>query len=1321
MATLLDRDLRLSPNLGAAATRVADVNPLVSALRPLASLKLTLVLLAAAIFLILAGTLAQAKAGMWEAIHHYFAAWFVMIDLQIFFPQAWFGTSMPWIYDVVRPGMKLPFPGGASIGIAMLVNLLAAHSLRFRSFARGTRLVAGLGALAFGVLFTWVVIALGDFRQGLSERPLLSWEATAAMTLLGAILTTCAFGGAAVYYGATASSTGEKRRWVQMALSAVGAAVSTLGCVLLVAFFNDVAGLRILWQLIQGTMAGVVLLGGCWLLFDKRAGIVLLHGGIVLMMLSQLFVNLWAVEERISVEEGDTAAFAFDTRYSELAIVATTDTEERHVVIPQALLEHAAASQESHIIAHRDLPFDVEVLRLYKNSELAGPKEGKGDNLATAGTGLEVLAVERPVGAGASSDAGVDMPTAYVKLIAKDSGKDLGTYLATTRLNEDQLEIGGQSYDFGLRFKREYKPYQVTLKDAKRENYPGSSKPKNYESTIQLVDASHGVDRPVKISMNNPFRYLGETFYQSGMDVNPNNGKPYSVFQVVTNAGWMTPYVACMIVAVGLIYQFVHTLMKFILTESPGRNASISKNSPLVAELVRPESRSRVKDYPREPVPETAPANGSWWGWFIPSATAMGAIILSLGIVSIGFVWPKAKSKDFDLYEFGRLPVVDQGRTKPFDSLARETLLGLSNRTTVYLEDQKKSMSAVEWLLLTIAKPAEAEELHILRIEHPDVIGALGLPEDRVTMRFSLAELRGEKAAKELQKQLELIDKKKPDEYTAYENKLAELGRRLQGHQRIVNSFSPQRLSLPSRKALETGDRAAQEQLGEAVDMYQRFDEFVNRSSPALAVPVTTDLLSKLTRERKWTAYSIAVTAGQFAPYAPTRGMEEDVPTSELQAIFAAFAKGDDQGFNEHVAAYHNYLDRKEPDSYKPGKLNAESYLSHYAPFGWSAGIPLYLLAFLLGALGTVAARRQLGSAAFWMLVIAFTVHTVALGTRIYISGRPPVTNLYSSAVFIGWAAVFMGLSLEGSFRLGVGNVIAAMAGLSSLLIADKLSLTERDTIGVMEAVLDTQFWLATHVVCITLGYASTFVAGLLGIVYIFKQVLMPTVKHHFAASMVTAVAAVLLFSAVDGFALHGALTEFIRDLLVSIVRESIPAPVRDAVTSRYTIRIAYWGVAGIIAPMYYFNRTVDPSASEGKLLARMIYGVVCFALLFSFVGTVLGGLWADDSWGRFWGWDPKENGALIIVLWNAFILHAKWDKLANERGLAVLAVLGNVVTSWSWFGTNLLGVGLHSYGFSKEIGVALAITVVTHMLIFGLGLLPKSLWWSQRQTAASV
>jgi cytochrome c biogenesis factor len=124
-----------------------------------------------------------------------------------------------------------------------------------------------------------------------------------------------------------------------------------------------------------------------------------------------------------------------------------------------------------------------------------------------------------------------------------------------------------------------------------------------------------------------------------------------------------------------------------------------------------------------------------------------------------------------------------------------------------------------------------------------------------------------------------------------------------------------------------------------------------------------------------------------------------------------------------------------------------------------------------------------------------------------------------------------------------------------------------------------------------------------------------------------------------------------------------------------------------------------------------MAYGVVCFALFFSFIGTVLGGIWADQSWGRFWGWDPKENGALLIVLWNAIILHARWGGYARDRGIMAMAIFGNVITALSWFGVNMLGVGLHSYGFMDKAFWALAAFCGSQLALMALALAPRQFW----------
>jgi ABC-type transport system involved in cytochrome c biogenesis permease subunit len=262
-------------------------------------------------------------------------------------------------------------------------------------------------------------------------------------------------------------------------------------------------------------------------------------------------------------------------------------------------------------------------------------------------------------------------------------------------------------------------------------------------------------------------------------------------------------------------------------------------------------------------------------------------------------------------------------------------------------------------------------------------------------------------------------------------------------------------------------------------------------------------------------------------------------------------------------------------------------------------------------------------------------IHTVGVGFRMYLEGRPPVTNLYSSAVFIGWAAVLLGIILEQVFKGGIGLVCAGLIGFVTLNIAHHLSLSG-DTMEMLRAVLDTNLWLSTHVVTVTIGYASMFVAGLLAAIYIVRG---------------------------------------------------------------------------------FFTRSLAPET--GKSLARMVYGIVCFSTLFSFVGTVLGGIWADQSWGRFWGWDPKENGALLIVLWNAIILHARWGGYIRERGLMAAAIFGNIITSFSWFGVNMLGVGLHSYGFMDEAFMWLVLFDASQLILIVLALLPARFWVSLRFNAA--
>jgi ABC-type transport system involved in cytochrome c biogenesis permease subunit len=331
------------------------------------------------------------------------------------------------------------------------------------------------------------------------------------------------------------------------------------------------------------------------------------------------------------------------------------------------------------------------------------------------------------------------------------------------------------------------------------------------------------------------------------------------------------------------------------------------------------------------------------------------------------------------------------------------------------------------------------------------------------------------------------------------------------------------------------------------------------------------------------------------------------------------------EAFNRIVRTQREQLARDFPDIMR--KSTVETRFNSSQPF-YSSSV-LYVLGFLLAVVSWLKWPELLGRIGRGLVVVAFVVSTLGIVARMWLEARPPVTNLYSSALFVGWGAVALCLVLERFYRNSIGTVAGGVIGFATLLIAHHLALGG-DTMEMMRAVLDSNFWLATHVVTIAIGYSATFLAGFLAVIYVLRGVLTRSLDHATASS-----------------------------------------------------------------------------------LGRMIYGIVCFATLFSFVGTILGGIWADQSWGRFWGWDPKENGALLIVIWNSIILHARWGGYVQARGLAVLAIFGNIVTAWSWFGVNMLGVGLHSYGFMDSAFWWLVAFAGSQVALIMIAALPAANWRS--------
>jgi ABC-type transport system involved in cytochrome c biogenesis permease subunit len=592
------------------------------------------------------------------------------------------------------------------------------------------------------------------------------------------------------------------------------------------------------------------------------------------------------------------------------------------------------------------------------------------------------------------------------------------------------------------------------------------------------------------------------------------------------------------------------------------------------------------------------------------------------------------KDKDFAFNEFGQLPVTSNGRIVPIDSVARNALLQLREKQTLNTEPWKgwnekpRILSATEWLANVMMNSTMADAWPTFRVDNPDLISLLKLPEKDAAKysdgkHYSWTQIAAGMEA--FDKENERVQKVEASGRTAYENAVAKMHQRIVLYEQLKNTVQPEMAqdwpaefaayeklipdAVAAVKAQQAGQKFDQEVFSQFAGYIQAF-QYMSNLEPPLVLPPNGS--------HDWRRMGDALLD---APH----GVPIDNAIRDYVKMSAALAADKPDDFNAAVRDYRSTLVPAQAKALAKGR--AEVFFNQMEPF-YNAMV-IYILAGLLAVFSWFNLSETLRRSAVWLTALALVIHTIGLIYRMALEGRPPVTNLYSSAIFIGWGACLLGLILEKFHKNGIGIVTASGIGFITLIIAHHLAL-EGDTMEMMRAVLDTNFWLATHVVAVTTGYASTFVAGFLALIYILRGM---------------------------------------------------------------------------------FTKTMDEAT--GKSLARMIYGIVCFATLFSFVGTVLGGIWADQSWGRFWGWDPKENGALIIVLWNALILHLRWGGMVRERGLVVCAIGGNIVTSWSWFGVNMLGIGLHSYGFTDAAFKWLVLFVVSQLVFIGLGLLPAKLWRS--------
>ncbi|MBL4848686.1 MAG: cytochrome c biogenesis protein CcsA [Planctomycetes bacterium] len=609
------------------------------------------------------------------------------------------------------------------------------------------------------------------------------------------------------------------------------------------------------------------------------------------------------------------------------------------------------------------------------------------------------------------------------------------------------------------------------------------------------------------------------------------------------------------------------------------------------------------------------------------------------------FQWPKAALK-----LAGTIPLQDGGRVKPLSTYAGFQLLKINGKRKIKVKSGE-TLKPTAWLLDCMFFPGQAETYDCFRIDDTDVLVRIGLKpraknngltekrgnysfayiQGGVTKLFELARVNQQKSKLHGAESLDSLDRQ-VIELAGKVNQFHSLLQTMhfaRAHYHVRDSGS---LKLIFKGEGKEGRLS--EILTNADGMFQIFKE--------LRSPDAEAKIPKARREAELDSIGALFTAAKegaegsarlafFPPSDPKEltwlsvgdlfrarfgaalegGENAHAAQVKTLALFEELEanKGDSEAFTSALETYHN--DVKGQASARGAWWKIPLEVHYYGADWFYRALIVYMLAFfVVAATWFFPKNTRLYWGAWALLGLATILIVVGITERCVIRSRPPVSTLYETILFITATSALVALGIEWINRqriaLSVTPILGAMGMFLAMRYEFREAVTAGDTMGSLVAVLDTNFWLATHVTSVTLGYS----AGLL---------------------------------------------------------------------------------AAAIAHLWLITKAIGVGdRSFHKTIARMAYGVLCFGLLFSVVGTILGGIWANDSWGRFWGWDPKENGALLIVLWEIAILHARMGGYIRDLGLCIATVLGGCVVAFSWWGVNLLNVGLHSYGFTEGAGALL-------------------------------
>ncbi len=531
-----------------------------------------------------------------------------------------------------------------------------------------------------------------------------------------------------------------------------------------------------------------------------------------------------------------------------------------------------------------------------------------------------------------------------------------------------------------------------------------------------------------------------------------------------------------------------------------------------------------------------------------------------------------ADTSSVDFKQWGLVAIQDNGRRKPVDTFAKETLIRLTGRST-YTDKTGRKWQPNDFVLSAQLETHDWKNEPMVLVSLGKLKEQLGL--DKTQRRFSFAQLVG---STELQ--------------------------------RIANE------ARSRKRAEQTLDRIQQEVLGVS-DRLVLFSNVMDGSA-LLIIPAPRNETDAWVQPSEFARY---YSDAQFAPV-----------QTQLQTLANAYAQGDGFNFSRATHQLRENLRALSPRIYPQDRqLRLEYFYNHFEGFYraiWCYGIALVILiAAHLRKRG--AALRNIGVAVA-LLGLAFQASGILM--RCMIAGRPPVTNMYESIIWVSFAVSLFGMIFFARYRAPVYLLAALPVTLIALLLVHQMPIAMPSSIDPLVPVLRDNFWLTIHVLTITLSYAA------------------------FALAM--------------GFG-HILLWRYARN----------PA------------------TASADAPMHFW-----------------LYRVLQLGVLLLAAGTILGGVWANYSWGRFWGWDPKETWALIALLCYILTLHGRLAGWWTEFGLVVASVVCFLAVLMAWYGVNfVLGKGLHSYGFGIGGETYVATFVIADLLFVAFAI------WRYRRSASAV